>query len=264
MPSRLTLLLIALLPIAACTAQDTAPAPAGTAATASAAATPTPAAGASATPAVDPAAVAAAEAALAAAQSGPPPVAGTDYVVIPDGQPFEPANGKIEVVEVFGYTCPHCATFQPLITAWKARLPADVRFTYVPAPFGGYWIPYAKAFYAAQALGVLDQSHEPMFRALHIEQALPIQSVTPEELGQWYAGHGADAAQFVDAFNSFGTEAKLNRARQFIQRSGVDGTPMLVVNGKYRIVGQSLQDTLRVANQLIAMERAAQAGAAQP
>jgi thiol:disulfide interchange protein DsbA len=68
-------------------------------------------------------------------------VEGRDYVEIKDAQPWMPLNGKIEVVEVFGYVCPACAAFNPLVEAWKAKLPADVRFSYVPAPFGPEWNP---------------------------------------------------------------------------------------------------------------------------
>lgn len=260
MTSRLALFLVALLPITACTAQDAPDAAAPAAATSAAGTTATAGdAAAAATPAparsIDPAA---AEAALAAAASGAAPVEGTDYVLIPNGEPFEPANGQVEVVEVFGYTCPHCATFQPLMASWKGKMPADVRVTYVPAPFGGYWIPYAKAYYAAEALGVLDQTHDAMFNALHVQRALPIQGVTPEEVGNWYATNSsADAAEFAATMESFGTDAKLKRASQFIQRSGVDGTPTMVVAGKYKVTGKSLQDNLRIASHLVAMERAA-------
>ncbi|HEU4813453.1 MAG TPA: thiol:disulfide interchange protein DsbA/DsbL [Xanthomonadaceae bacterium] len=264
---RLGLILAALLPIAACTAEDT-PSDAATAATPAATATSDSAAPANsaaasaanqaaAAAAIDPVA---AEAALAAAASGSPPVEGTDYVVIPNGEPFDPANGQVEVVEVFGYTCPHCATFQPAIASWKARLPADVRVTYVPAPFGGMWIPYAQAYYTAEALGVADETHDAMFAALHLAGELPIQNATPEEIGRWYAAHAdVDADEFAAAMQSFGIDAKLKRAAQFLQRSGVNGTPTLVVNGKYRVTGA---DPLRIASQLVAMERAAQEGAA--
>ncbi|GAB3730482.1 hypothetical protein GCM10028862_09820 [Luteimonas pelagia] len=261
----LALLLTLLLPIAACTAED-APAPpvepasAGAAASTAQGATQ---AAAQADAGVDTAAAAAAaEAAMAAALSGPAPVEGTDYVRIDNGQPFEPLDGKVEVVEAFGYTCPHCANFQPLVNAWKAQLPADVRFTYVPAPFGGYWIPYAKAYYAAEAEGVLDRSHDAMFRALHVERSLPIQGADSAQIAQWYAQYGVDAARFAATMDSFGTNGKLNRARQFLQRSGVDGTPTMVVNGTYKVTGRSLEDTLRITNQLVAMERVARGGEA--
>lgn len=276
MTSRLVLLLLALLPIAACTAQD-APAPAPAAATAATApAAPVAATTSAPAPATAPAAeaaasTAAAEAAAAAAASaastaasGPAPIAGTDYTVIEGGQPFDPGSDKIEVVEVFGYTCPHCANFQPLVNAWKAKLPGDVKFTYVPAPFGGYWVPYARAYYAAEAMGVLGKSHDAMFRALHLERSLPIQNATPEEIGGFYAQYGVDPKQFASTMQSFAVDGKLNRAKQFLQRTGVEATPTMVVAGKYRIEAGAggFEKMLATVNQLVAQERLAKGGAA--
>ena len=266
MIKRLAIPLLTLLLATACTKQDETAAPAADAAAPTTATAPatdaaaTPAAEAPpADPAAEAAAKAAAEQAAAAAASGPAPVEGKDYVVIQGGQPFMP-DGKIEVVEVFGYTCPHCATFQPMVNAFKAGLPQDVRFTYVAAPFGGYWVPYAKAFYAAEGMGLLDKTHDAMFRAIHLERTLPVQPLpTNEQIAAFYAKHGADPKQFASTMGSFAINGKLARATQFIQRSGVESTPTLVVNGKYRITGQSPEDNLRIANQLVAQERAAAA-----
>ena len=190
--------------------------------------------------------------------TGPAPVAGIDYEVIADGAPFAPTPGKIEVVEAFGYTCIHCARFEPRLRAWRAKLPADVQFTAVAAPFGGYWIPYAKAFYAAQSLGLVDRTHGAMFRALHDDGSLPISQPTAQEIAGFYAGHGADPQQFIDAMASDAVAAQLQRARAFLLRSGVDATPTLIVNGKYRVLG-SPADALRTVDYLIARERAARA-----
>lgn len=190
------------------------------------------------------------------------PVAGTDYVVIADGQPFAPQPGKIEVVEVFGYTCSHCARFEPLVSAWKARLPADVEFVTVPAPFGGYWIPYAQAYYAAQAQGLADRAHAAVFSALHEQHSLPIVDATPSELATFYATLGADPEQFARDMASAETEAELERARGFIRRSGIEGTPTLVVAGKYRVLGKSFQQSLDIASALVERERAEIQGAA--
>lgn len=192
-------------------------------------------------------------------------VAGRDYIVIPNGKPFHPDGDKIEVIEVFGYTCGHCARFQPLVDAWKAKLADDVAFDYVPAAFGGYWIPYAKAYYAAQALSVADDTHAAMFDALHREHSLPIQGVTPEQLGQWYARKaGVDAQQFVDALLGGQVDDKIRRAGDFVSGLAVDGgpmlgTPMLIIDGKYRVLGRSHREALRIAGQLIARQRAARA-----
>ncbi|MGH8072462.1 MAG: thiol:disulfide interchange protein DsbA/DsbL [Lysobacter sp.] len=193
---------------------------------------------------------------LSALAASSPLVAGTDYVEIADGQPFAPQPGKIEVVEVFGYTCIHCAHFEPLISKWKAGLPADVSFVPVPAPFGGYWIPYAQAFHAAQAQNLLGKTHGAVFNALHEAHSLPITNATPAEIAGFYAAYGADTEQFIADMGSEATEAKLQHAREFLRRSGVQGTPTLIVAGKYRVLGHSFEETLDTAEALVEMERA--------
>lgn len=196
--------------------------------------------------------------ALAAGPSAPAPVEGQDYVVIPDGKPFAPLAGKVEVVEVFGYTCIHCANLEPSIAAWRKKLPRDVRFTPVPAAFGGYWIPYARAFYAAQQLGVQERTHQAVFDALHKVGSLPIQNASADEIAGFYAGQGVDRAKFAAALRGPQVDERLARARDWVLAAGVEGTPSLIVNGKYRVIGgRSYDDRLRIVDQLIARERAA-------
>ena len=257
MKSRFALMLIALLPLfAACSKQadeaatpavETVAAPATTApadvAPAAEAATTTE------TPAAAPIAV--------TPPSGPAPVAGTDYVEIPGGQAFAPAAGKVEVAEVFGYTCPHCAQFQPLIDSWKGKQPADVNVISVPAAFGGYWVTYARAFFAAETLGVLEKSHDAMFNALHVARSLNLQS-TPEDIGKFYAQYGVDPKTFASTMKGFAVETKLNRAKQFAVRSKIEGTRAIVVNGKYLVsVDQrGPEQMFNTIEHLVARERA--------
>lgn len=273
MNKRLTFLLIAMLAATtACNRQDApaatdAVAPANTAtpaADAATAASPPPAA-AEPDPAAVAAADAAAAAALQAAAQGPAPVAGEDYIEVQGGQPFDPLAGKVEVVEVFGYVCPACASFQPLISAWKRKLPADVRFTYVPALFGGTWDRYARAYYTSEAMGLVDKTHDDLYNAIHIQQTLKGErgQDSDQDIAAFYGRHGADPQQFVSTMASFSVDAKLNKAKQFAMRSGIDSTPSVVINGKYRVKGKSFEDLLRIANQLIARERAAQGGTPQ-
>lgn len=214
-----------------------------------------------------PTADAAAPASPAAAAADPSGlVEGRDYALIPNGQPWQPLNGKVEVVEVFGYVCPACFRLEPIFAAWKAGLPADVRVSYVPAPFGPQWTPYAKAFYVADSLGLVDDTHTAMFNAIHVQDTLPGEGEAPDEdaIAQWYGQHGADPKQFRAAMDSFATTAKVNRGKQFMVRSGVGGTPTIIVNGKYRVTGgRSYQDVLRITDQLIQKARAeGSAGAA--
>jgi len=184
------------------------------------------------------------------------PVAGVDYVEIADGKPYAPLNGKVEVVEVFGYTCIHCAHFQPVVSAWHKKQPSWVRFTPVPAAFGGYWMPYARAYYAAAKLRVLAKTHDAMFKALHEQGSLPIQNASSNEIAAWYANYGADPQAFAAAMDSPATDVLLERSKEFALASGIEGTPTLVVNGKYRVTASSFEDTLRIADFLIARERA--------
>ncbi len=185
-------------------------------------------------------------------------VAGRDYEEITGGQPFEPLNGKIEVVEVFNYVCPACASFQPLVNSWKARLPADVRFTYVPAAFGPRWDPYARAYYAAEAMGIADRTHDAMFNAIHLERSLKGErgEDSPAEIAAFYGKQGVDAKQFASTMASFAVNTKFNRAKQFIVRSQANSTPTLIVNGKYRVKGTSFENMLENTSALIARERA--------
>ena len=193
-------------------------------------------------------------AALAATPAAP--VAGEDYVLIDDGQPYQPLAGKkIEVVEVFGYWCHHCAEFQPKVEAWKQALPADVRFTYVPAVFSDD-DPYARAFFAAADAGALDRTHDELFRAIHDDRILAT-NATLDEIAWFYGEHGLVPAKMKVAMTSPATTAQLQRARDFALRSGVEGTPALVINGRYRVRGRTHDDTLRIASQLIAQLRAA-------
>lgn len=189
------------------------------------------------------------------------PVLGSEYIEIPDGQPFAPAPGKIEVAEVFGYVCPHCAHFEPQLAAWQRRQPADVKLTRVPAPFGGYWLPYARAYFAAERLGVVGRTHQAMFDALHVNGTLPIQNVSIDELAAFYAGYGVMPEIFSATIRSAEIDAQIKRTEDFLTRSDTDSTPALIVAGRYKVIGaKSYDDLLRIADALVAMERARRRG----
>ena len=192
---------------------------------------------------------------LAWAAPAAAPVEGQDYELIAEPGPFAPLAGKIEVVEVFGYTCPHCAHFEPQLAAWAAKLPADVRFTPVPAAFGGYWDSYARAFYAAEQVGVLKRSHADVFKALHEQRSLPAQNVSPDELATFYSQYGVQPQRYIEALRSQQVDDKVKNARAFAMRVKVTGTPMLIINGKYLVKGKTFDDNLRIADALVARER---------
>ncbi|MDO5505387.1 MAG: thiol:disulfide interchange protein DsbA/DsbL [Pseudoxanthomonas suwonensis] len=181
------------------------------------------------------------------------PKAGVDYVLIENGKPFAPLDGKIEVVEVFSYTCGHCAQFQPMLDAWKARQRDDVRVTYLPLATGpGDHL--SRAFFALQDTGELDRGHAATFRAIHERGAL---SRRPEaaELAAFYTGLGLDGTALQRAMAEESVTTRMAAAYRHALNQGVEGTPTVIVNGRYRVTARTHEDRLRIADALIARLR---------
>ena len=161
--------------------------------------------------------------------------AGKNYFLVEPAQPTA-SGDKVEVLEVFSYACSHCAHFQPYAEQLKAALPAYASFDYMPAIFNPQWEPFARAYYTAQSLGALDKTHQALFDALHRDHT-PLRTI--DELAGFYASHGVDRAKFLSASGSFEVESKLSRSMEIVKNDGIDGTPSIVVNGKYRVTGAS-------------------------
>ena len=203
-------------------------------------------------------------AACSAETPAPVAPAGTasDFVAGEDWFPIEPpapalAGDRIEVIEVFGYSCIHCANLQPEVDEWKGRLPADVQFEYMPAVFGGVWEAYARAYYTAETMGLLERTHDALFRAIH-EERRPFRNL--EDIAGFYADYGVSREQFLATMSSFPVEAKLARAREMVPAWGVEATPTMVVAGKYRVPVAhqgGFGRMLRVVDHLVRVERAA-------
>lgn len=139
-------------------------------------------------------------------------------------------QNKVEVVELFFYGCPHCFNLEATVGDWKKQQPEDVKFVYVPAIFNEKWIPLAKAFYAAQAIGHLEQLHPLIFEAIHFDER-PI--YTEQKIIDFVAEQGFDREQFTKAMASFAVKTKVNKAKKLTEVSGTTGVPSLIVNGKY-------------------------------
>ena len=236
-------------PAVATAAEAAAAASAATADAAAAAATTTPVDAAATTAATD--------AAAAAAPAGDVPREGIDYSVI--DTPDEPSGSKVQVVEVFGYGCVHCADFQPDLSAWLKKKPADVQFSYLPGPFGGLPDAFERAFYAAQAMGVLEKSHDLIFKAVHQDKRVQTAAAVPN----LYKDFGVDPKVFAATMQSFAVSAKVNAGNDQAMRWGVDGTPTVVVDGKYRAQmtrDRGPQGMLHTIDWLVAKQRPAHAG----
>jgi thiol:disulfide interchange protein DsbA len=163
-------------------------------------------------------------------------------------QPTEP--GKIEVLEFFAYSCPHCAVLEPLLQKWIKTLPADVVVKQVPVAFNAGMKPLAQLYYSLEALNRLDL-HPLVFKAIHDDKK---RIFTKAEMLPWIESQGIDKAKFEAVFDSFGVVSKTQRAEQLSKAYNVQGTPSIAVAGKY-ITSPSeaggYQETIDVANALV-------------
>jgi protein dithiol oxidoreductase (disulfide-forming) len=177
------------------------------------------------------------------AQSGAPApyTEGSEYVTLPGPHQRYSSDGKVEVVEVFSYGCIHCAHFAPIAEKLRKELPPGVVFKLMPAPFSAEWLPFARAYYAAKQLGVVERTHLALFDA-KFAQNYPINSM--DELADFYARQGVNRDKFMSIATSDETTAKMKSDLALIQKWGVDGTPSLVVNGKYRVNNVQTPDEL--------------------
>ena len=184
------------------------------------------------------------------------PVAGRDYIEIPNGKPLEAAEGIVVVEEFFNYICPACYKFEPTFSAWTKDLPSHVRVVHVPTSFRADFIQYAKAYYAARAFNLVDKTHSAVYDAIHRSRVLPGEDARPDEerIAEFYSEYGVDGHEFLVAMRSFEVDMKIRQATEHMKRSRVLGTPSLVVNGRYLIRGRTLDDMLRVADYLIEKE----------
>jgi len=190
------------------------------------------------------------------AETAEPYKAGVNYEVLPE--PVATANpAKIEVVEVFWYGCSHCFAFEPKLSPWVKALPEDVNFVRVPAVWHPTMALHARAYYTARALKVLDKLHEPIFEAMNLKKK---KLKSEEEIADLFVAHGVDRERFSKVFNSKGIEMAVDLATSKQQRYRIQGTPEMVVNGKYRVSTRengSQEGMLKVVAYLVKKERQA-------
>jgi len=177
------------------------------------------------------------------------------YEAVTPAQPTK-STDKIEVIEFFWYGCPHCYSFEPFLSKWAKTLPKNVEFIRQPAVFSELWGKHAKAYFTAEALGVVDKVHTDLFDAVQAKQSLE----TEDELAKFFAAHGVKESDFRTNYNSFLVDAKMRQAKTMAARYGVNGVPAIIVNGKYRTnptLAGSQEKMIDVINQLIKQESSA-------
>ena len=213
----------------------------------------------SAAPASDPSAVA-----------SPKWVEGRNYFPILPARPTGLPAGKVQVTEVFSYACPACNQFQPSMRKLERSVAANVVINLLPASFNPAedWPMFQLAYVTAQTLGIADKTHDAMFDAVWVTGelsttdpstgGLKAHMPTIEDAARFYEKRaGIPAAKFVAASKSFGVDNQVRVDEEAIKQFGVDRTPTIVVNGKYRLQVESAggpDALIELVNWLVAKE----------
>lgn len=185
----------------------------------------------------------------------PAPRAGTDFLVLDKPAPVEAPAGKVEVVEFFWYSCPHCNSFEPALEEWIKKAPKDVAVRRVPIAFRPDFEPQQRLFYVLEAMNKVDELHKKVFYAIHVEKQM---LNTPDLIAAWAEKQGLNKAKFLETYNSFSVATKARKATQLQDAYKIDGVPALGVAGRYFTSGsmaQTMGRALQVTDYLIAQVR---------
>ena len=188
---------------------------------------------------------------------GAAPKEGKDYIKLGKPASVSAPAGKVEVVEFFWYSCPHCNAFEPQFEAWAKSQPADVVVRRVPVAFNASFVPQQKLYFALEGMNLLPQLHAKVFRAIHIERN---GLKTDDAILDWVGKQGVDAAKFKEVYNSFTVANQARKAAQLQNEYDVEGVPAMGVAGRYYTDGTkagNMENVLRVVNALVASSRKA-------
>jgi len=179
---------------------------------------------------------------------------GAQYARLTNPQPTNDPS-KVEVLEVFWYGCSHCYQMEPAVENWLKHKPDDVDFVRFPAVPSDRWEWFAKVFYTAEVLGVEEEIHGALFKAIH-DKGRALNDTN--SMAAFFAEHGVPKDKFISALNSFAVVTKVSRARQLTRRYGITSVPQVIVNGTYRTSGRqagSGKQIFAVVDYLVEQER---------
>jgi thiol:disulfide interchange protein DsbA len=183
--------------------------------------------------------------------------AGKDYLVLDRPVSTDAGPGKVELIEFFWYSCPHCNAFEPAFAQWVRNAPKDVVVRRIPVAFRDDFAPQQRLYFTLEAMNLLDTVHAKVFHAVHVER-LPLN--TDALILAWVEKQGVDGKKFAETYKSFGVAGKVKRAVQLQNEFRVEGVPSLGVAGRFYTDGTlagSMERALKVAESLLAQARAA-------
>ena len=164
-------------------------------------------------------------------------------------------SNDIIIYEFFWYGCPHCYNLEPTMDRIEADLEKDTKVVKLPVALRDSWIPHAKLYYALKQMDKIDQVHNLIFEEIHLEDN---RLNTEQQMIDFLGKHGIDTDEFIEKYNSFGTEARIKKASNLAKKYQIDSVPTIIINGKFLTSGSyvsSYDELYSVVNLLVEREK---------
>ena len=173
------------------------------------------------------------------------PQDGVDYTTLAQPQPVQVAGKKVEVIEFFMYHCPVCNGLEPGFEEWVEKQGDRIQVRRIHMPFTGPNDPEAHLFLTLEALGKLDEMHGKVFDAVHRQR---IRLNKDEAIVDWVSKNGIDRTTFLNAWNSFGVQARMRQLDRVLSAYKIESVPTLVIDGRYVTSPGQVSASLKINN----------------
>lgn len=186
------------------------------------------------------------------------PREGVDYKLVTPPQSHS-SNTKVDVIEFFQYSCPHCYAFQAAILEWEKLKPADANYIRLPLSFDPRREIHVRIYYALQSLGLSEKLHQAVFVAIHKDRN-PL--LTEDAISDFMVKAGVPRDAWQKAINSKEVREQAANARKLGDAYRVEGTPEIAVGGRFRtgpgMTGGNPSLTMATVNYLVGLVRKTQ------
>jgi len=154
--------------------------------------------------------------------------------------PTQPTVGgadKIEVAEVFMYSCPHCYDLEAYLNSWEEDKSPNVRFVRIPAVFNPLAQLHAQLYYTEVFLTKSGKLKDPVaFRNMVFDEFHNRANRLTSEaaIQRLFVRAGVSEGDFSRTWKSFEVNQALRMAADLARRYNIMSVPTMIVNGKYR------------------------------
>lgn len=195
---------------------------------------------------------------------------GFHYDVLKSPVTTQTTGDKVEVAELFWYSCPHCYQLEPTVDKYKAQMPDNVEFVPVPATLSPNWRNHAMLYYVGQMLDPEGKKelHKKIFSAIHGKpRRTGVAKGDAGAIKRFLQSLGYSKDTIDKAYGSMLLKTKMSYTDRYAAdlssrtvngRRVVDSVPTIIVNGKYvtspsRLEGGS-QELIDVINYLTTLQ----------